>query len=226
MTQFEKVKLNSFITRLMFGTGIIAVAICFAVSIALEMFELYTVEEKYAYIVGLVICGILIVVGALMIRRAYHFEDTVVGRSAPGKEIIAEFAEEDVLASKRYLVTEKYIIFLTRRPFGRSLILKIDNLTACFEEPPFVPGEEKRKTEYSVRFYDSKCREHTLKCNAKEAEDLYKVYCRVTEKVPWIMTGRDDEERFEDRVTTSEGRRMLIAEVRRRREGLLDPPAL
>ena len=223
MTPFEKVKLNSFISRLMAGTAIIAVAICFAVSIGVEMFELYASEEKYAYICGLIICGVLIVAGALLVRRSYHFEDTVVGRSEAGREIISEFSGEDVLAAKRYLVTEKYIIFLSRRPFGKSLILKINNLTACFEKPPYDPGEEKRRAEYLVRFYDSKCREHILKSNAREAGDLYKVYCRVTDKAPWIMTGRDDEERFEDRATSREGRRMIIAEVRRRREGILKP---
>ena len=84
MQPYYAIKLKCFILRLMMGCSLLLISIGITVSIVQEIMESYDINSKLAYILGLVICALMVLLGVWLIYQAFHFERFVFGKSKSG----------------------------------------------------------------------------------------------------------------------------------------------
>ena len=72
MKNFNLIRLRSYLEHLMIGTAAITVGGGILYGILQEMITAYNRASRYAYLWGLILCGLLIAVGVLYIVKAVY----------------------------------------------------------------------------------------------------------------------------------------------------------
>lgn len=81
MQPYYAIKLKCFILRLMMGCSLLLISIGITVSIVQEIMESYDVNSKLAYILGLVICALMVLLGIWLIYQAFHLKDLFLAKA-------------------------------------------------------------------------------------------------------------------------------------------------
>ena len=76
MEKYSLVKLRSYLFHLVIGAAILIFGSSVLGSILSEMFQAYDAGSKYAYIFGMIACGVILVFGLLFVIKAFWFKCT------------------------------------------------------------------------------------------------------------------------------------------------------
>ena len=169
MQPYYAIKLKCFILRLMMGCSLLLISIGITVSIVQEIMESYDVNSKLAYILGLVICALMVLLGVWLIYQAFHFERFVFGKSKSGYALLKEdMQNESVVSAGDLIVTDQFLLLFSLHLLNMCKVIRLDNIIACFEDP--VYGTVAKPSEYTLFIYDRDFKCHTIVLDAKQSE--------------------------------------------------------
>ena len=84
MQPYYAIKLKCFVLRMMMGCSLLLISAGIVISILQEVMNSYDANSRLAYILGLLICALMVALGILLIYQAFHFERFVFGRAGNG----------------------------------------------------------------------------------------------------------------------------------------------
>lgn len=214
MQPYYAIKLKCFILRLMMGCSLLLISIGITVSIVQEIMESYDVNSKLAYILGLVICALMVLLGVWLIYQAFHFERFVFGKSKSGYALLKEdMQNESVVSAGDLIVTDQFLLLFSLHLLNMCKVIRLDNIIACFEDP--VYGTVAKPSEYTLFIYDRDFKCHTIVLDAKQSEAGHLAKLKISQTHPWIYAVSRDT--FLDRTMTKNGRRNFLNEIEKRK---------
>ena len=185
MQPYYAIKLKCFILRLMMGCSLLLISIGITVSIVQEIMESYDVNSKLAYILGLVICALMVLLGVWLIYQAFHFERFVFGKSKSGYALLKEdMQNESVVSAGDLIVTDQFLLLFSLHLLNMCKVIRLDNIIACFEDP--VYGTVAKPSEYTLFIYDRDFKCHTIVLDAKQSEAGHLAKLKISQTHPWI----------------------------------------
>ena len=214
MQPYYAIKLKCFILRLMMGCSLLLISIGITVSIVQEIMESYDVNSKLAYILGLVICALMVLLGVWLIYQAFHFERFVFGKSKSGYALLKkDMQNESVVSAGDLIVTDQFLLLFSLHLLNMCKVIRLDNIIACFEDP--VYGTVAKPSEYTLFIYDRDFKCHTIVLDAKQSEAGHLAKLKISQTHPWIYAVSRDT--FLDRTMTKNGRRNFLNEIEKRK---------
>ena len=214
MQPYYAIKLKCFILRLMMGCSLLLISIGITVSIVQEIMESYDVNSKLAYILGLVICALMALLGVWLIYQAFHFERFVFGKSKSGYALLKkDMQNESVVSAGDLIVTDQFLLLFSLHLLNMCKVIRLDNIIACFEDP--VYGTVAKPLEYTLFIYDRDFKCHTIVLDAKQSEAGHLAKLKISQTHPWIYAVSRDT--FLDRTMTKNGRRNFLNEIEKRK---------
>lgn len=214
MQPYYAIKLKCFVLRLMMGCSLLLLSVGIIVSIVQEVMGSYDPNSKLAYILGMMICALMILLGLWLIYQAFHFERFVFGRSKEGYNLLKkDMRDESVVSAGNLIVTDQFLLLFSLHIFNMCKVIRLENIIACFEDP--VYGTVAKPSEYTLYIYDRDFKCHTIVLDAKQSEAGHLAKEKISQTHPWIYAVSRDT--FLDRTMTKNGRRNFLNEIEKRK---------
>lgn len=210
MQPYYEIKLKCFILRLMMGCGILLAGGSILISIVREMMSSYDGDSRYAYVLGLLICVLMLGLGAFLVYQAFHFEQLVFGRRKQDYALLKKDMEAaQVVSAGNLVVTDQFALLFSMHLFNMCQVIRAEDIIACFENP--VYGTVAKPTEYTIYIYDRDFKCHTIVLKARKAEDGHRAKEKICREQPWIFS--DNRDAFLDMMMTKAGRRNALNKI-------------
>ncbi len=210
METYYMIKTKCFIIRLGTGTALILAAGSIAAGIITEMLRTYSAASRMAYILGLAICAFMAVLGVLLVFQAFHFERFAFGgKKQDLGQLRRDLEEEGTVTCSDLVVTDHFVLSFVKKLFGMSMVIRCQDIIACFEEP--VYGMVEKPSEYTLSIYDQQFKHYQIVLAAGQMEKGHAAYEKLRTDMPWIISA--DKEEFLDRRMTKSGRRFILHQI-------------
>lgn len=149
MQPYYAIKLKCFVLRLMMGCSLLLISAGIVVSILQEVMNSYDANSRLAYILGLLICALMVALGTVLIYQAFHFERFVFGRSQRSYDLLKkDMQDKSVVSAGNLIVTDQFMLLFSKHIFNMCKVIRLENVIACFEEP--VYGTVAKPSEYTL----------------------------------------------------------------------------
>ena len=153
MQPYYAIKLKCFVLRLMMGCSLLLISAGIVVSILQEVMNSYDANSRLAYILGLLICALMVALGIVLIYQAFHFERFVFGRSQRSYDLLKkDMQDKSVVSAGNLIVTDQFMLLFSKHIFNMCKVIRLENVIACFEDP--VYGTVAKPSEYTLYIYD------------------------------------------------------------------------
>ena len=207
-------KLKCLIFRLMAGSAVILTAGSIIISIIKEIRGSYDPASRMAYILGLVLCGLLILIAVFLMWQGLRFERTIFRRKKRSYDL-TEYEDEagEVMSCGSFILTDRCLLIFSTFSLTMCRVVPLDTLIGCFECPEYENLTD--TSDYALRFYDHKLREYALSVDKGDREKAHAIYERACALMPWLFSEKYLD--FEDKMGSRSGRKSLIKEAERRR---------
>ena len=168
MQPYYAIKLKCFVLRLMMGCSLLLISAGIVVSILQEVMNSYDANSRLAYILGLLICALMVALGIVLIYQAFHFERFVFGRSQRSYDLLKkDMQDKSVVSAGNLIVTDQFMLLFSKHIFNMCKVIRLENVIACFEDP--VYGTVAKPSEYTLYIYDRDFKCLTIVLDAKAA---------------------------------------------------------
>ena len=193
MQPYYAIKLKCFVLRMMMGCSLLLISAGIVISILQEVMNSYDANSRLAYILGLLICALMVALGILLIYQAFHFERFVFGRSRRSYDLLKkDMQDKSVVSAGNLIVTDQFMLLFSKHIFNMCKVIRLENVIACFEDP--VYGTVAKPSEYTLYIYDGDFKCHTH---------------------PWIYAVSRDT--FLDRTMSKNSRRNFLNQIEKRK---------
>lgn len=214
MQPYYAIKLKCFVLRLMMGSSLLLISVGIIVSIVQEMMGSYDTNSQLAYILGFVICALMIVLGLWLVYQAFHFERFVFGKSKSSYNLLKkDMKDEAIVSAGNLIVTDQFLLLFSLHLFNMCKVIRLENIIACFENP--VYGTVAKPSEYTLYIYDKDFKCHTIVLDAKQSEAGHLAKMKICQTHPWIYAVSRDT--FLDRTMTKNSRRNFLNQIEKRK---------
>ena len=213
MQSFSRLKMKCLVLRVTGSTFFFLFAGSIGLAIIREIRTSYRKDSLYAYILGLVICIIMLLYAALLAYQACHFEQSIKGRNGREDENFWKTISQQSDTSPNYVVAPNYILVFTVHLFNLCTLTHGDNIIGCFEDP--VYGSIDEPTVCNLYYYDRSFKKMTLSFKGKDAKKCHQLFESICGYFPWIES--ENYSAFEDRIMTLSGRRGILHMIDQRR---------
>ena len=113
----------------MMGCSLLLISAGIVVSILQEVMNSYDANSRLAYILGLLICALMVALGIVLIYQAFHFERFVFGRSQRSYDLLKkDMQDKSVVSAGNLIVTDQFMLLFSKHIFNilsRSLFVNI-----------------------------------------------------------------------------------------------------
>ena len=83
-----------------------------------EVMNSYDANSRLAYILGLLICALMIALGIVLIYQAFHFERFVFGRSQRSYDLLKkDMQDKSVVSAGNLIVTDQFMLLFSKSYF-------------------------------------------------------------------------------------------------------------
>lgn len=216
MSGYYAMKTRYFVIQLMKGVTLIGISICITAAIVTEMLQKYDAASRMAYIIGLSICGFILLAGLFLCVLAFHFDRVMLGRKKEDYALLQkELSGEDAVAIRDFVVTNHFVMIYTKQFSGFCKTVRMKDIIACFENP--VYGTVEKINDYTISIYDKRFDLYQIVLSGDAVEDGHLGVEKIYARKPWIF--RENPEDFEERKVTSAGRRSLMGDLEKMKRG-------
>ena len=213
MQPYYAIKLKCFVLRLMMGCSLLLISAGIVVSILQEVMNSYD-ANRLAYILGLLICALMVALGIVLIYQAFHFERFVFGRSQRSYDLLKkDMQDKSVVSAGNLIVTDQFMLLFSKHIFNMCKVIRLENVIACFEDP--VYGTVAKPSEYTLYIYDRDFKCHTIVLDAKQSEAGHQAKEKICQTHPWIYAVSRDT--FLDRTMSKNSRRNFLNQIEKRK---------
>lgn len=189
MNRFNRLKLKAYGTQLLIGLLCLIIGIQILYSILSEMRDTYDVASRNAYVSGIIICCVLIIVGILFIIKAFLYEKQLY-KSLTREEhesFLAELDEQTTLFFGTSLIVTKHYLVVKAKLRGEVLrLIRIENLIACFEKPYYASSEELVK--YEIILCDKDFKLTVCEVKDKSVFMMAEAFRTICSLAPWVLS--------------------------------------
>lgn len=214
MQPYYAIKLKCFVLRLMMGCSLLLISAGIGISIIQEVMNSYDANSKLAYILGMIICALMVALGVLLVYQAFHFERFVFGRSRRSYDLLKKDMQTDaVVSAGNLIVTDQFLLLFSLHIINMCKVVRLENIVACFEDP--VYGTVAKPSEYTLYIYDRDFKCHTITLDAKQSEAGHLAKEKICQTHPWIYAVSRDT--FLDRTMTKNNRRNFLNQIEKRK---------
>ena len=214
MQPYYAIKLKCFVLRLMMGCSLLLISAGIVVSILQEVMNSYDANSRLAYILGLLICALMVALGIVLIYQAFHFERFVFGRSQRSYDLLKkDMQDKSVVSAGNLIVTDQFMLLFSKHIFNMCKVIRLENVIACFEDP--VYGTVAKPSEYTLYIYDRDFKCHTIVLDAKQSEAGHQAKEKICQTHPWIYAVSRDT--FLDRTMSKNSRRNFLNQIEKRK---------
>lgn len=216
MEKYSLVKLRSYLFHLVIGAAILIFGVSVLGSILAEMFQAYDVGSKYAYIFGIIACGLILVFGLLFVIKAFSFNAQVFGKISfeDKEEFFGELEEPTTLFYGRYLFVTRHYLFVYAKSFGSFVkLIKIDDLVGCFGKPYYAAKNE--LVQYDVILCDKNFKLYCCCVKGKKAEMMEEAWKSICALAPWVF--HEDYVEFAAGLTKRSQKKAYLKMIEHRR---------
>ena len=201
--------------RLVMGFSLIITGLSVAAAIVQDLLGSYESASKAAYILGLILCGLLFAAGAVIIYMALHFERFVFGdKGADFGQLSPGTDESQADGAKNIIVTDRFLAAFDIKAANAMTVVRTDDIIACFEYP--VWDEEADMKSYTLTLYDLTFRSFTLKQKGDKMKTLHALRVDLISRMPWMFT--EDKRAFAEEISDRKGRRRILDELMERQK--------
>ena len=135
MQPYYAIKLKCFVLRLMMGCSLLLISAGIVVSILQEVMNSYDANSRLAYILGLLICALMVALGIVLIYQAFHFERFVFGRSQRSYDLLKkDMQDKSVVSAGNLIVTDQFMLLFSKHIFNMCKVIRLENLKSLFME--------------------------------------------------------------------------------------------
>ena len=216
MERYSLVKLRSYVVHLVIGAAVLIFGGSVLYSILSEMIQVYDPASKYAYICGIVACGLILLVGLFFIVKAFGFENQVFRQISLEEraEFFQELSDEKALFFDRYMFITRHFIMLYVKAWNPYVkLLRVDDVIACFGKPYYAGSNE--LVQYDIILCDKRFRLYRCVVKGKKAGMMEEAWKAVCSLAPWAFC--DDYEEFLSGLTKQSKKRSYMKVIEHRR---------
>lgn len=217
MKNFNMIRMQCYLEHITFGTASIVIGLGILYGIVYEMMTAYLVSAKYAYLGGLIACGIVIAVGILYIVRAVYLNRTIFKNLAmeERKQFFQEINDSTALSfGKRLIITRHFVMAFARTWRGYIHIVRLDDMVACFGRAVYDHSGEVER--YHLLIFDRTFKKIECVLKGDKAKIMDKGYQALLSLSPWVFS--DNYEEFMDSYTRKSKERAYLKEIELRRQ--------
>lgn len=216
MEKYSLVKLRSYLFHLVIGAAILIFGSSVLGSILSEMFQAYDAGSKYAYIFGMIACGVILVFGLLFVIKAFSFNAQVFGKIPfeDKAEFFSELEEPTTLFYGRYLFVTRHYLFVYAKSLGPFVkLVKIDDLVGCFGKPYYAAKNE--LVQYDVILCDKNFKLYRCCVKGKKAGMMEEAWKSICALAPWVF--HEDYVEFAAGLTKRSQKKAYLKTIEHRR---------
>lgn len=216
MKNFNMIRMRSYLEHLVIGTAGITVSLGILFGIVQEMLTSYNAASRYAYVWGLVLCGMMIAVSIIYIVKAVYMNKRIF-KSLTQEErrnFYKELNQDTTLFfDSRLIITQHFVVAYSRRWRAHIHILRMEDLVACFGRS--VYGSASEPDSYHLIIFDRKFRKIECVLKGEKAQIMDKGYQALLSLSPWVFS--DNYEEFTDSYMRKSREKAYLKEIELRR---------
>lgn len=226
MTNFNMIRMRSYLEHLVIGTAAILIGFGVCYGILEEMVTMYTDKSRYAYIWGIIFTCMIILLGVVYIVKAAHLNKRIFKHLSQDerRQFFVELNQETTLFfDSRLIITPHFVVAYDRSWRAHIHILKMDDLVACFGKS--VYGSNDAPDSYHLIIFDRKFQKVECVVKGDKAEIMDKGYQALLSLSPWVFS--DNAEEFLNSYHRKSREKAYLKEIElRRRETEVDDDTL
>lgn len=217
MTNFNMIRMRSYLEHLVIGTAAIFIGLGVLYGIIQEMVSMYIEASKNAYIWGIIFTSLIIVMGIVYIFKAIHLNKRIFKHLTQEelRQFFIELNQDTTLFfDSRLIITPHFVVAYDRSWRAHIHILKMDNLVACFGRS--VYGSSDTPDSYHLIIFDKRFKKVDCVVKGEKTEIMDKGYQALLSLSPWVFS--DNYEEFMDSYNRKSRERAYLKEIELRRQ--------